>query len=148
MLLAIRFTGFRFGIDFLKNDGCFTTAPQSEGGYSGDRAAFLHYRATHDALQATGRGIVHNVKGTSGGGATNAVAREVSNMMRCGGDIGDSFGSAVGEFMTCYESGVEDVGPGFWNDPDSLEVGNGRQSKQEYQARTALFVVVGSWVVG
>ena len=44
------------------------------------------------------------------------MGRAVSNMRRCGDDIGDSFGSAVGEFLTCAESGDPNAGPGAGKD--------------------------------
>ena len=66
-------------------------------------------------------------------------------MRRCGSDIGDSFGSAVGEFMTCASNGDQHAGwdgqSGFWNDADSLEVGNGKQTKAEYQAHFSMWCV-------
>ena len=136
-----------FGIDFFKNDGCYTTSPADEGdgGVSGngmpDPSAFPHYSKMHAALAATGRAIVHNVKGVPGGGCAASAGRAVSNMRRCGGDIGDAFGSAVGEFMSCAETGDPNAGPGFWNDPDSLEVGNGKQSKAEYMAHFSMWCV-------
>ena len=95
-----------------------------------DPSAYPHYLKMHEALAATGRAIVHNVKGVPGGGCAAAAGRAVSNMRRCGNDIGDAFGSAVGEFLNCAENGDPDAGPGFWNDADSLEVGNGKQSPQ------------------
>ena len=55
---------------------------------------------------------VHNVKGVPGGGCSASEGRAVSNMRRCGDDIGDSFGSAVGEFLNCAESGDPNAGPG------------------------------------
>jgi alpha-galactosidase len=106
-----------FGIDFFKNDGCYTTSPADEGdgGVSGnnmpDPSAYPHYLKMHQALAATGRDIIHNVKGVPGGGCSASDGRAVSNMRRCGSDIGDSFGSAVGEFMTCAENGDPNAGP-------------------------------------
>ena len=72
------------------------------------------------ALQATGRAIVHNIKGVPGGGIAAANARAVSNMRRCGDDIGGGFMSAVGAFHGC--AGNQHLaGPGFWNDPGKLQ---------------------------
>ena len=102
-----------WGVDFLKNDGCYPTSPNLEGGIPDDPSAYEVYKRTHDALQASGRAIVHNVKGTGNGGLPIDNARAVSNMRRCGGDIGDGFGSAVGEFMQCQQF-QEHAGPGYW----------------------------------
>ena len=140
----------KFGIDFLKNDGCYTTAPQLEGdGMSwmknepnspAARTAYEVYARTHAAIIASGRAIVHNIKGQPGGGMNASAARSVSNLRRCGDDIGDSWGSAVGEFINCQKD-QRFAGAGYWNDPDSLEVGNGKQTKLEYRSHFAMWCV-------
>ena len=130
-----------FGIDFLKNDGCYTLTPNNEGDgltRHPDPSAYTHYRRTQDAIVASGRAIVHNIKGVPGGGAAAADGRALSNMRRCGGDIGDQFGDAVGEFGNCLPN-QQFAGPGFWNDPDSLEIGNGGQTQMEYRAMFSLW---------
>ena len=92
-----------WGIDFLKNDGCYTASPGQEGGLRADPSAAELYQRVQDAIRSTGRPIVHNVKGIPGGGCSIEVARQVSNMRRCGDDIGDFFGAAVGEFGNCQQ---------------------------------------------
>ena len=128
-----------FGIDFLKNDGCYTTVPGDEGdgfAFQNDpssvsvaRSANETYARTYAAIRAAGRPIVHNVKGLDNGGLALADAPAVSNLRRCGGDIGDSYGSVVASFRGCNTAGMQSVvGPtgaaggsaGYWNDPDSL----------------------------
>jgi alpha-galactosidase len=86
---------------------------------------------------------VYNIKGDGDGGSTANEGAMISNLRRCGGDIGDSFGSAVGEFMTCQQyqeyAGKKNPYGYYWNDPDSLEVGNGKQTKQEYMAHFTMW---------
>ena len=106
-----------YGIDFFKNDGCFTSSPHSEGGFHADPSAYKHYGRMQAALQASGRTIVHNIKGVPGGGIEADHARSVANMRRCGDDIGGGFGSAVGAFHGCQPN-QHLAGPGFWNDAD------------------------------
>jgi hypothetical protein len=106
-----------WGIDFLKNDGCYATSPNLEASMHNDPSAFEVYKRASDAIHSTGRAIVHNVKGSGfGEGLGIEGARDVSNMRRCGGDIGDGFGSCVGEFFQCQQF-QEYAGAGFWNDP-------------------------------
>jgi len=100
-----------YGVDFYKNDGCFTATPFSEGGFRADPSAFGHYGKMMKGLQASGRPIVHNVKGVPGGGIVADRAREVSNMRRCGDDIGGGFMSAHGSFKGCAGS-QQFAGPG------------------------------------
>jgi alpha-galactosidase len=116
-----------WGIDFLKNDGCYITSPNIEGGiYPYDPSAPELYERVGDAILATGREIVHNIKGIPGGGASQQEGASIANLQRCGGDIGDSFGSATGEFFGCEKfqnlTGRKNKYGYYWNDPDSLEV--------------------------
>jgi hypothetical protein len=116
-----------WGIDFLKNDGCYITSPNIEGGiYPYDPSAPELYKRVSDAILASGRPIIHNIKGDPGGGASQIEGALVSNLQRCSGDIGDQFGSGVGEFLTCEKfqnlTGKKNAYGYFWNDPDSLEV--------------------------
>ena len=115
-----------WGVDFLKNDACYTISPNVKenlgSGQSAPQwplpAAYDLYAKTFGALAASGRAIAHNVKD----GVAPLRARDVSHLRRCGYDIGDSFGSVVGAFRSCPTGASSDAGPGFWNDPDSLEV--------------------------
>jgi alpha-galactosidase len=131
------------GVDFLKNDGCFGGSPGSKGWVTNGNqqpGALRQYARMQAALRATGRPIVHNVKAD----IDPLRAREVGQMRRCGGDIHDDFGAAVGSFMNCASSaGIPAalVGPNNWNDADSLEVGNGGQTLDEYTAHFALWCV-------
>ena len=79
---------------------------------------------------------VHNVKGVPGGGCSASVGRAVSNMRRCGDDIGDSFGSAVGEFLTCAESGDPNAGPGAGKDAFLLAMVRFSDEKRSSFAKT------------
>ena len=79
--------------------------------------------------------IVHNIQV----GTAPHLARSVSNMRRSGGDIGDSFGSVIGSMAGCFNGGgapLSDVGPGFWNDADSLEVSFAPSSPKTPSAKT------------
>lgn len=80
---------------------CYTSSPNSEGGLQNDPSAAGNYARVMDAITASGKEIVHNIKGIPGGGCPIEDARAVSNLRRCGDDIGDAFGAAVGEFKTC-----------------------------------------------
>jgi alpha-galactosidase len=131
-----------WGVDFLKNDGCFGASPGSKGWVTGGNeqpGALRQYAAMQAALRATGRPIVHNVKAD----VAPLRSREVAQLRRCGGDIHDDFGAAVGSFFNCMTSAIplDLVGPDNWNDADSLEVGNGGQTLDEYTAHFALWCV-------
>jgi len=119
-----------WGIDYLKYDWC--------SGQGDLKAAFTKM---HDALQRTGRPIVYSVCeygmervwawGPSVGG----------NLWRTTMDIADNYDrmSLIG-FM---QNGLERfAGPGHWNDPDMLEVGNGGMNLDEYRTHVGLWAIL------
>jgi alpha-galactosidase len=134
-----------WSIDFLKNDGCYGASPSFKGGpgaYNlpfGQPTELAKDALMMRALAASGREVVHNVKN----GIPPECGRAVSNMRRCGDDIGDSFGSVYGSFMTCMQKGSNPdlIGPGYWNDADSLEIGNGGQTMVEYKAHFSMWCI-------
>lgn len=65
-------------------------------------------------------------------------AGALSNSWRTTGDIKDNWDSFI-EILD-LQVGLEIyAGPGGWNDPDMLEVGNGGMTTSEYQAHFALW---------
>ena len=110
-----------WGIDFLKYDMC-----------QGQLSAFATMR---DALRASGRPIVYSINPGDGSGdlcppnscSLNLVS--IANMWRIGFDINASWASV----MSLVDQDAElssYAGPGHWNDPDMLEVGNGLVSRR------------------
>jgi alpha-galactosidase len=106
-----------WGVDYLKYDNCNN---QSDG----SRQDYVNrYTAMRDALAATGRPILFSL---CEWGVQNPWewAGPIGNSWRTTGDINASFGS----MLSIYHSNVQlapYAGPGAWNDPDMLEVGNG-----------------------
>ncbi|GAA1964212.1 hypothetical protein GCM10009838_21850 [Catenulispora subtropica] len=102
-----------WGVDYLKYDNCYNQGVPSK----------QRYQAMGSALAATGRPIVYSL--CSWG--TEDVASwggTVGNLWRTTGDISAGFGSMLDIFHTNVQL-AKDAGPGGWNDPDMLEVGNG-----------------------
>ena len=62
----------------------------------------------------------------------------VSNMWRTTTDIADSFASMV-TLMHQNVALAPYAGPGAWNDPDMLEIGNGGSTTTEYQSEFSLW---------
>lgn len=65
------------------------------------------------------------------------------NSWRTTGDIGNYWDSVVENFWRNQEH-PESAGPGGWNDPDMLEVGNDGMTETEEQAHFALWAFVRS----
>lgn len=81
-----------WGVRFLKNDGCFTGSPRYKGWPGAGIPQPGAYEKAQRMFAALNGTIVHNIQV----GTAPHLARSVSNMRRCGGDIGDSFGSVMG----------------------------------------------------
>jgi alpha-galactosidase len=114
----------RWGIDYLKYDWCHT------GGLDAEEA----YLTMRDALYAAGRPIVLSIC-EWGTNSPWEWGPEIGHLWRTTGDITACFDCEVGH-GTWTSWGVlrildkqlglrEYAGPGHWNDPDMLEVGNG-----------------------
>jgi len=119
-------------VDYLKYDNC-----NNEGIPEQTR-----YPIMRDALNATGRPIFFSM--CEWGVANPATwAPAVGNSWRTTGDISDSYDSMLGNleinnFAYLY------AGPGGWNDPDMLEVGNGGMSTDEYTSHFSLWALIKS----
>jgi alpha-galactosidase len=70
-----------------------------------------------------------------------AWAQSIANLWRTTGDIADSWSSVLTN-MDQNELLVPYAGPGHWNDPDMLEVGNGGMTTAEDQAHFSLWSIM------
>ncbi|MDP4276056.1 MAG: glycoside hydrolase family 27 protein [Bacteroidota bacterium] len=114
----------KWGVDYLKYDWCFTEKLNAEGAYI----------TMSRALKESGRPIVFSLC-EWGGSKPWTWARDVGHLWRTTGDIYNCF-DCVKKWDTWNSWGVMQIvdmqdglrvyaGPGHWNDPDMLEVGNG-----------------------
>jgi len=120
-----------WGVDYLKYDNCNNQK----------RPAIERYTAMSKALKATGRPIVFSLC-EWGENKPWEWGRQVGGMLwRTTGDISDRWNSMIG--ILDKQVGLEKYsGPGGWNDPDMLEVGNGRMSFSEYIAHFSLWALL------
>ncbi|MBP2708457.1 lectin [Microbispora sp. RL4-1S] len=103
-----------WGIDYLKYDNC--------GDHQG-KSGVQRYTAMRDALAATGRPMLFSLCNW-GQESVWTWGMGVGNSWRTTGDIGGNFGSVTS--IIDQQVGLDAYsGPGGWNDPDMLEVGNG-----------------------
>ena len=124
-----------WGIDYLKYDWC------SAGAIYKNEQLQPVYQKMGDALEATGRPIVYSLCEY---GMGNNVAKwgpaVGGNLWRTTGDINDSWES----MMRNVEQQVPTApyaGPGHWNDPDMLEIGNGHMTDDEYRTHMSLWAL-------
>ena len=130
----------RWGVDYLKYDWCST----------GDRNAQEAYAVMADALRQSGRPIVFSM--CEWGTAKPWLwAKNTGNLWRTTGDIFDSFATkdkahdwahTVLEIVDLNEPLWPFAGPGHWNDPDMLEVGNGGMTAAEYRTHFSLWAMM------
>ena len=120
----------RWEVDYLKYDWCNTTNVNAQGAY----------QLMRDALQAAGRPIFFSMC-EWGDNHPWRWAKGIGDSWRIGPDIWCSFDSTR-VFPTYIQCSVIDcinrndslrsyAGPGHWNDPDMLEVGNGLSVNQD-----------------
>ncbi len=123
----------QWGIDWLKYDLC-----TFKGNAEEEIAA---YQKMHDALDKTGRKILFAICQYGKDRVWTWGARVGGNQWRTSRDITDSY-----ERMSQNgfgQDGLEKfVGPGHWNDPDMLEVGNGGMSPDEYITHMSLWCLL------
>ncbi|HZB69537.1 MAG TPA: glycoside hydrolase family 27 protein, partial [Sphingomicrobium sp.] len=130
----------RWGVDYLKYDWCNT----------GDRNAKEAYALMADALRSTGRDIVFSM--CEWGTAKPWLwAKNLGNLWRTTGDIWDGFANkhpqhewahSVLSIVDQNEPLWQYAGPGHWNDPDMLEVGNGGMSTTKYRSHFSLWAMM------
>jgi alpha-galactosidase len=127
-----------WGVDYLKEDWCNTGTQNAEASYT----------TMHEALVATGRPIVLSIC-EWGAAKPYLWGKEVGgNLWRTTGDIADKF-----EGKDDYRIGMVDIvdmnadlysyaGPGHWNDPDMLQIGNGGMTPVEYRTHFSMWAMM------
>lgn len=119
-----------WGIDYVKIDWCNSEGLDPE----------VQYAKFRDALAHSGRPIVFSicnwgVKTPWRWGPTTG------NLWRTTGDINDTYDRMT--LIGFGQNGLEKfAGPGHWNDPDMLEVGNGGMKRDEYRTHMALWAIL------
>jgi len=129
----------RWGVDYLKYDWCST----------GSRNADEAYSLMARALAASGRAIVLSMC-EWGSNKPWLFTPFPGQLWRTTGDISDVWDAkdtnrlGVINIADRNESLWRYAGPGHWNDPDMLEVGNGGLSDDEARAHFSLWAVMAS----
>jgi alpha-galactosidase len=124
-----------WGIDYLKYDLC-----SGEWFYSDADTVKRTYYEMGAALQATGRPIVYSLC-EYGRFEIGEWGRSVGgHLWRTTGDITDQYATMAAIGFEKNGNALH-AGPGGWNDPDMLEVGNGGMSEDEYRTHMTLWAM-------
>jgi alpha-galactosidase len=119
-----------WGVDYLKYDNC----------WSSDAPAKPRYITMAKALRATGSNIFFSLC-EWGVEDPTIWAPKISNSWRTTADIKDDWDSMMMNLIV-NDGGAKFAGPGAWNDPDMLEVGNGGMNFEMYKSHFSLWCIV------
>ena len=121
-----------WGMDYLKYDLC---------SYDGMGDQIPAYRKMYDALKQTGRPIVYALCQYGMQKGWEWAASVGGNLWRTDDDIRDNYFSMAE--LGFGQNGLERfAGPGHWNDPDMLEIGNGGMTDDEYRTHMSLWCIL------
>ncbi|XP_077247202.1 alpha-galactosidase-like isoform X2 [Tasmannia lanceolata] len=118
-----------WGIDYLKYDNC----------HNNGESPRERYPKMSKALLNTGRSIFFSL---CEWGQDNPAtwAPSIGNSWRTTGDIKDNWESITSR-ADQNDVWASYAGPGGWNDPDMLEVGNGGMSTEEYRSHFSIWAL-------
>ena len=135
-----------WGVDFLKYDLCGLrdvmdmTSPQYDR-IKGEAMMENAYARMHQSLVKTGQPIVYSICQYGMDSVWEWGTQVGGNLWRTTDDISDSFRSMA--LIGFSQAGLEKyAGPGHWNDPDMLEIGNGGMSADEYRTQMSLWAIL------
>jgi alpha-galactosidase len=128
----------RWGVDYLKYDWCSADGQTTRESYT----------LMRDAIALAGRPMVFSLC-EWGNSKPWTWAAGVGNLWRTTTDIKDLWegklpgnGAGVVTIADMQADLADYAGPGHWNDPDMLEVGNGGMSETEYRSHFSLWCIM------
>jgi len=134
-----------WGMDYLKYDLCsFGELMKKEAAGDPQKAFAMQkaaYEKMHKALVATGRPIVYSLCQYGWNNVWEWGTEVGGNLWRTTGDINDTY-SRMAEIGFSQAGLAKYAGPGHWNDPDMLEVGNGGMTEDQYRTHMTLWVIL------
>jgi alpha-galactosidase len=135
-----------WGIDYLKYDLCAFIPAVMMKQAPHDKAAQMKlmiaaYQKMGKALKATGRPIVYSLCQYGWDSPWEWAPELGGNLWRTTGDIEPRWQS-VYDIIEQQKGLYPYAGPGHWNDPDMLEVGNGKLSPAENRAHFSMWAML------
>jgi alpha-galactosidase len=124
-----------WGIDYLKYDWCSAHMIYNTADYLQPV-----YQKMGDALLQSGHPIVYSLCEYGDGKVEQWGAKAGGNLWRTTGDISDNWVSMIRNIELQVPTAPY-AGPGHWNDPDMLEIGNGHMTDDEYKTHMSLWAL-------
>ena len=132
-----------WGVDFLKYDMCsfedvIKLHDESHDPEDSNAMMKAAYLKMHQALVKAGRPIVYSLCQYGVGSVWEWGTSVGANLWRTTDDIRDDYRSM--SLIGFSQAGLEEfAGPGHWNDPDMLEIGNGGMNADQYRTQMSLW---------
>jgi alpha-galactosidase len=127
-----------WGVDYLKYDWCYDEGQNAKAAY----------KTMSDALKECGRPIVFSIC-EWGESKPWEWAEGIGHLWRTTADIRDCFqcefdwgGLGVLDLIDKQVQLQQYAGPGHWNDPDMLEIGNGGMTFEEYKTHFSMWAIL------
>ena len=123
-------------VDYLKFDWCYVPF-RNHPEFTQRQLSQVLAAQMGQALGATRRSIIFDANDPTNG-PPSSWARGLAHIWRTVPDIADRYQSMVWNFTHSVEL-YSQAGPGGWNDPDMLEIGNGGMTAVEYESQFTLW---------
>jgi alpha-galactosidase len=132
-----------WGIDYLKYDLCGLRDTMKAAGSpeAAHKMMVDAYVMMRDALRKTGWPIVYSFCQYGDDAVWRWGAEAGGNLWRTTGDITDTY-TRMADIGFGQAGLAKFAGPGHWNDPDMLEVGNGGMNMEEYRTHMSLWAIL------
>jgi hypothetical protein len=127
-----------WGVDYIKIDGCYFPVVDMQEKYTN----------WSKLLNESGRPMVFSCSWPAYADLNNItipwdVVEEICNLWREYNDIRDNWNEWTNILDYQVSKGLAPyAGPGHWNDPDMLEVGNGNQTVSEYTSLMSMWAII------
>jgi len=135
-----------WGVDFLKYDLCsymdiMKLHDPKQDARKAEAMMEAAYAKMHQALVNTHRPIVYSLCQYGVGSVWKWDPKVGGNLWRTTDDIRDNYRSMA--LIGFSQAGLEKyAGPGHWNDPDMLEIGNGGMNADQYRTQMSLWSIL------
>jgi alpha-galactosidase len=134
-----------WGVDYLKYDLCGLRKVMKST-YPNDEVAQMHmmidsYQKMNESLKATRRPIVFSLCQYGWDAVWEWAPSVGGNLWRTTGDINDHW-DRIYSIIEQQAGLAKYAGPGHWNDPDMLEVGNGHLTLAENRAHFSMWAML------